>query len=369
MEKNIFKAIITGATRTILKRSDGQNKFDNMEYRMLQAADESGNVYRSLLKRPKTCDGQVLHEKETGILKKSAIVMQGQLVAQDHFTVETVRMYHKLYPGALIIVSTWEDENKEIIQELRKQENCVVVLNKYPEFSGLLNLNYQITTTMAGLRQAKASGREYVMKTRCDYRFYKKGMLDYLYCLLQDYPVDPSISYQQYRIVAGGELMNSMYRPFWLADQFNYGYVDDMLLYWDYEMKDIKLNRQQVFEQLEKEHLTWNQRTERHLAAEPEIVLDYFRRTEKRVPELSVESYWERIRKQFIMVSRRELEFYWIKYTDKYDEARSTGTYYEDDRNEICLNYNWDFSQWLLLYRGLLEYDKVYERFSNENRY
>ena len=106
MEKNMFKAIITGATRTILKRSDGQNKFDNMEYRMLQAADESGNVYRSLLKRPKTCDGQVLHEKETGILKKSAIVMQGQLVAQDHFTVETVRMYHKLYPGALIIVST-----------------------------------------------------------------------------------------------------------------------------------------------------------------------------------------------------------------------------------------------------------------------
>ena len=134
-------------------------------------------------------------------------------------------------------------------------------------------------------------------------------------------------------------------------------------------MTENSLSKRQVQEILEKKHYTWTERTEKHLAAEPEIVLNYLRRTEKKEIDISVHEYWKYIKRQFIIISRSELEYYWMKYEYKYDESASAGFFYEDDNVDKCLAYNWDFSTWLLLYRDLLLYDEVYEKFSRENHY
>ncbi len=174
---------------------------------MLQSAKEyerHGDTFCSVYSRPKYVSQVVSVEEETELRQKTAIVMQGPLVSKDDFTVETVKIYGKLYPGVAVIVSTWKSESQEIIDRLKKLENCHVVLNDLPEHSGMLNLNYQIVSTMAGIRKAQQLGKEYVFKTRCDYRFMRIGLMEYLVNLCMRFSVDESIKYQNCRIVCGG---------------------------------------------------------------------------------------------------------------------------------------------------------------------
>lgn len=371
---SIKRKILDFAVRTAMLPIDRLSRMkpgyaDICMQRVVHHLETRSDSYCSVKKRPRSCDAVYLEETESRAGKLSAIILQGQLIAEDNFTVETVRTYARLFPDALVIVSTWDTDDQEIIGQLRMEKNCHLVLSSYPDHSGLLNLNYQVTTTMAGVRKAKELGREYIFKTRCDYRFYKKGLLDYLYCLLQEFPVDRTCRGQRYRIVAGGEVRNSMYRPFWLADQFNYGYVDDILQYWDHPLDPMDISKRDVSMAIKERHYTWNERTENRLAVEPELVLDFLERAEGHRPGSTVREYWEAVRKRFILVSRQELGFYWFKYDHKYDESFSEGTYYNDDSAEKGFVCNWDFARWLSLYCGALTYDEKYERFSNDNRY
>lgn len=355
--------------RILAGLKNGQNYVGRYIQRVIQLYEQKEGEFLSLYRRPKTMEGVISIEESDEINKATAIIMQGQLVEENDFTLETVRIYRTLYPGATVIISTWTSDNPMLAKRLEKEENCVVVLSCYPEHSGLLNLNYQVTTTLAGIKKAKELGKKYVFKTRCDYRFYKKGLLRYLYCLINEYPVDCSIDYQKYRIVAGGEVMNSMFRPFWLADQFNYGCIEDMYAYWNYELRPVDLGKEEVNRRITGEHMTWNERTLRQLAAEPDLVRSYIYRQEGKLPECTVREYWNRIRSQFVMVSREELGFYWVKYGNRYDETAANGSYYRENDRKRCLNYNWEFSQWMLLYKGLLEYEERYESFAEVNRY
>ena len=86
-----------------------------------------------------------------------AIVMQGPIVTKDNFTLETVRLYRAIFPLASIIVSTWEDAPKDILKELNKL-GAHVVINKIFQPNGFGNVNYQITTSLAGANKAKEIG-------------------------------------------------------------------------------------------------------------------------------------------------------------------------------------------------------------------
>ena len=88
-------------------------------------------------------------------MEKTAIIMQGPLVREDDFTLETVKIYEKLFPGTVIIVSTWEDSAEEYVKKLSELSNCIVLLNEPPKFSGILNLNMQVVSTLAGIKKAK----------------------------------------------------------------------------------------------------------------------------------------------------------------------------------------------------------------------
>lgn len=369
MLKKAMTQLMLFPVRLLAGLKNEQNIQDKYIQNIIELYEKNGREFLSIYKRPRTVEGVISIEAPNEINASTAIIMQGQLVEEHDFTVETVRIYGSLYPGTTVIVSTWTLDNPKLVKRLEKEENCVVVLNSYPAHSGLLNVNYQIATTLAGIEKAKELGKKYVFKTRCDYRFYKKGLLQYLYCLINEYPLDSTVCCQKYRIVAGSEVRNSMFRPFWLADQFNYGCVEDMYSYWNYDMKPIDLDKKEVNKRITDEHMTWNERTLRQLAAEPEIVRSFLYRQEGSLPACTVKDYWSIIRSRFILVSREELGYFWVKYRYRYDEAASSGCYYSENDVKRCLNYNWDFSQWLLLYKGLLRYEERYEAFAEENRY
>jgi len=50
-----------------------------------------------------------------------AIVLQGPLKKEDDFTLETIKLYKKSFNEAIIILSTWDDENKSYIEKIRNE--------------------------------------------------------------------------------------------------------------------------------------------------------------------------------------------------------------------------------------------------------
>jgi hypothetical protein len=83
-----------------------------------------------------------------------AIVVQGQLLEVNNFTIETLKIYSHYFSNSKIIFSTWDDlsdKDTEIISNL----GVLIVKNKRPLYSGFSNINYQIVSTINGIRLAK----------------------------------------------------------------------------------------------------------------------------------------------------------------------------------------------------------------------
>lgn len=335
---------------------------------IMRIYEKNTDEYMSYYRRPKYPEQIVSVEEPTDALRNSAIIMQGPLMHIDDFTFETVRFYDKIFPGAVVIISTWENEDKTLIERLEALDNCIVVLNQYPSCSGVLNVNYQVTSTLGGIKKARELGKIYSWKTRCDYRFYRKGSIDYMVEIMDLFPVDVKADYQTKRIVCGA---GHMYRAWWVMDQFSFGLTEDMYQYWNYTLVNKNIKTVPVFNYLEKNHVTWNDRVRKNLAAETSIVLDYFKRMEGRCLDVTVKEYWEKLRENYIILSCEELNPYWVKdeYGSKYDEAEIRHIYIRGDTSDKLNSCMWDFQKWIALYRGKLVYRKEFEKIGEKNTY
>lgn len=54
-----------------------------------------------------------------------ALVMQGKLMKEQSFTLKTIRHYRRVFPGSLLIVSTWRDEDPVLLKELEEAGACI----------------------------------------------------------------------------------------------------------------------------------------------------------------------------------------------------------------------------------------------------
>lgn len=367
--KEFIKYLETVPLKLMKPLPHGQKIMRQYLIQQIKEYEKTNDYYCALCTKPRYASQVVSVEKETVAKKETAIVMQGPLVAIDNFTVETVKIYGMLYPGTTVIVSTWQGgENAQIIEQLKNLENCEVLLNNPPEYSGMLNLNYQVVSTMAGIRKAKALGKEYVFKTRCDFRFLRLGLIDYFVNLCRSFPTENSVTYQTSRIILGSDVLGSFFRAFWVTDRFNFGRVNDMMTYWDYEIDKIDKSKEEVWAYLKRNPKTWREVTESGLCAEPRIMRNYLKRMEGFELECSVKNYWDALKRQFIMVSFEETGAFWKRDEYRSNETSWKGIYYgERDNNHRCLCYNWDFVKWLSLYTGTLEYRPEYEKFQQEN--
>lgn len=294
-----------------------------------------------------------------------AIVIQGPLDKQDNFTLETVKLYKVYYPNALIIVSTWTDEDKEYLDEIEKS-GAVIVTSDYPEKSGRGNVNYQCISTLQGIKKAKEMGAEYVMKNRSDMRMYRRYALEYMYNLWEKYPlvlpVSPeNMSYRPHgRIITDGYVFDSG----WLQDFYYFGHVNDLLT-----LFGVALDQTNEYKKYNINKSMREQKTRKEFLAIYGPAQYFWNHYIKLLGgnEGGIKEYWRMVKNYFICIGWEELEFYWHKYDIRYSMNLRYGIDIDGDSKEYPLTYRWKFSNWFNLYCGQMKYEEAFEKYEQNN--
>lgn len=347
---------------------------DDYMISMCKTYEKNTQYYAAYKIRPKTKDKMFLIEGENNIDKEVAIIMQGPIFVEDHFTLETIRIYGKLFPSARVIISTWNDQDKSEIDLLNREPNCEIIYNDRPSEPGAVNSNMQMVTTLNGIKYAKEKGFKYVLKTRGDWRIYAKGSLRFMVHLLDKFPPNCSIFNQNYRIIAADiatEETSIMFYPYWITDLLMFGEINDMEAYWSSDlMGKSECNKVTVDRMLRTEHYSWKRRIEEKLLNETRLPMNYIKRMTGSEPDISVRGYWEFIKDYCIIVPKSILDAFWFKYTvRRANESVDWGTCFPNDSDKDLLTYNFDFVSWFNLVNDDLEYKEEYEKICEERFY
>lgn len=281
-----------------------------------------GNNYSLISFYPKTIQDPLI--KGTNYdFRNTAIVIQGPIILKDNFTINTVKMYKQYYNNVKIIISSWKDTEREMVRRLEK-EGAYVVLNEYPKFNGYGNINYQIASTVSGIKEAQKLGAHYIMKTRADQRLYNPCAL----ALLMG-------AYQNGKIVMLGGIANSCYaRSFYISDFITFGSVDDMLILYGCDQssaddkklleRNKKATKFNEFVKLVNEAekncnaeipSEYDDAPVRYACAEIILAYNYFKQKHASDKHMSPkEAYDEFLRDDVVIVDADSLGFYWVKY-------------------------------------------------------
>ena len=120
-------------------------------------------IFLSIIHKPKKSKHINIISTSKNLENEFAIILQGPIDNEENFTLETIRIYKKIFPNARIILSTWENENINQIRLIQK-ENIDLIQNKIPRNSGTGNINLQLKSTSAGIELAKSEGIKYTLK-------------------------------------------------------------------------------------------------------------------------------------------------------------------------------------------------------------
>ena len=246
------------------------------------------------------------------------IVIQGPV---NEFTAETIRIYRKVFPKAVIIVSTWNYTDSKFAEELRGIAD-EVILNEPPKTNGFGNVNYHAKSSYEGMKRACELGIPYAVKTRTDKRFYAPMLFEYLKSLLEIFPVDESVrSQQKERIIVES---GSMTRPYLLADQFYFGTSQDLMKFFDVPQDPRNFTGKttpewgRYIESSKKWIDTHKGRSRISNAVELYLTKSYIQRTSSGGYESTVKNFWEDIRKRFLIITEKALSEYFDKYDTRY---------------------------------------------------
>lgn len=284
---------------------------------------------------------------------KIGIVIQGPLLLKDNFTVETIKLYIRIFPKSKIILSTWYDEDEKTIDEI-SDLNVNVVLNKKSNMDmGFCNTNLQIISTYNGIIEAEKLGCNYIIKTRTDQRIYAQNIEEYLISLLKKFPINKKENDMQNQRIIAINFFTAKYVPYNISDIFQFGFIDDMKLYWngiDRRKKDEFLItggelREKSFCGKEK---FYNQGSENYLA------IRFLKRLSIKLNN-TLEDYYNILRDRFIVIDKETLDLYWNKYTSNEYLVRK---YLKEEK--IINSEQFSYKDWFILYsyRQLNEIDE-----------
>ena len=323
--------------------------------------------YCSYRKRSGSSEDLIVHSGMLSNMSDVAIVMQGPLILENHFTLNTVKLYKRYYPECMVIVSTWKDSNRNEIDSL-KTAGAEIVLNTAPNVFGLGNMNFQIVSTRGGIQCAADAGARYILKTRSDQRIYKPHMLEYFKALIEQFPIKKKAesAKQKERIIAVQTTVGGgMFIPYFIADFLYFGTVQDIRNLFDIEL-DTSPNRTKDERRIWlRDLLSSNPRTRDYYnatAPEIKIVKNYIKKYITENLEDTVKGYWDFVGNYLITVSWDDIGLFWPKY-DRYNESNLFRTYSENDNTDLYLQYNWTFQNWLLVNQGIFKYKPEFEKY------
>ena len=294
--------------------------------------DLTKNNYLTYHLRPKLAENFNL-ESTCKIEEKIAIIIQGPIKEKFNFLKNTLNIYKKIFKNSLIIISTWENENIDLINSL-KNENTFIIFSKEPTKSQS-NINHQIFSTNIGLELALKKGAKYSIKTRSDVRINKNNLETYLISLLSTFPVKEN-NFIKSRIVVPS-LITFKYRLYSLSDITMFGETSDLIKYF----------KNEKFEQGIKK---FNFNNENLLIEQTPIIAEIFlcsrfiNQIEGNI-SWNLDNWWRCLKNYFCVIDNSSLDLLWYKYDWEY-EYRYLRTYSDKFARAI------DFQDWLSLYNG-----------------
>ncbi|MDP1842853.1 MAG: WavE lipopolysaccharide synthesis family protein [Sediminibacterium sp.] len=283
---------------------NGLNKKDEVNYfiqLLLRKSEKISNSYTTYHQRPISTNSLNTYSDNFKKIPLTAIVIQGPIVFENDFTKNTIDLYRKHFKQAIIILSTWEDQN--IPEAFYDNDFIHLILNKKPANAGIGNINYQIVSSLSGILKAKQLGAKYVMKTRTDQRMYAPNIEEYLLNLLDVFPpVNKEI--QQARLIALS-FNTFKYRLYSVSDMMIFGEISDMLNFWECTLDSrhtITVDPKNIMS-FSKERI-----------CEVYLVTNY-------LDKLGVDWSWdinkslELISKLFIIIDKETIDLFWPKYS------------------------------------------------------
>ncbi len=311
----------------------------------------------SFVYRPKATNRISCAKLECKSENKVGVILQGPVMETDNFTLETVKLYKRTMPESIIILSTWNNTSDEIISKFKKL-NIEIVLSNYPVHTGIGNINYQIFSTMQGIRRAKALGVTHVMKTRTDQRMSQTNLVEYLDALLDSFLIEGELykKRQKERIIAlQGSVGGNMFIPYFIPDFFFYGNIDDISTFFSYPLQIVNETREERSKKIDelKRSTVWEYYY--NTAPEIQITLNYLTRIGFSNLSISCESWWEIVKNLFIFISYDDVRFFWPKYDNHYDENFISMNF---SNNDITghKTYVWNYHNWFLVETGKIIY-------------
>jgi len=268
-----------------------------------------------------------------GATRRVAVVVQGPLMLENDFTLESFRVHQRSLPGADLILSTWESSDAKTRATLDAIEAMGVrVLREPPPTNpGPKNINYQLVSTLRGVQEARRRGAEFVLKTRADTRLGAPDIGQYLVGLAETFPLTSPC--RQHRRLLVLDLCTRLFLPHHPSDILMFGHVDDMIRYWSAPLNPVDVAERKP-------------RTVGDLLAFPipEIYLcEHYLNTIAYPFERTVASWWRVLADLFLVVDRATLQFFWPKYAYLSDQRYGTN---DEARNmALC-----SFREWVSLY-------------------
>jgi len=296
-------------------------------------------------KRPINTSKIITINRNSNNLPQHAIVIQGQIIKKNDFTYQTIKLYKKNYPNTFIILSTWDDESKVILDKI-KALDIQILISKKPEFYGVSNINLQIASSKIGILFAKSLGAKFVIKTRSDQRFYESNVDSYFYSLLTTFPLLNLGYNQKFRIISIN-LNSFKERMYGVTDMLNYGFIDDMINFWSTDL-DV---RKTIVQESKKPEYTPDKFSFLRIC-EVYLVTNFLIKIGSKL-NWTLEDSYEKIGLHFCIIDKESIDLLWIKYNNleyRWKNYESSNYLF----NEI------NFKDWLNIYNNLKEkYVKV----------
>ena len=252
--------------------------------------------------------------------------MQGPLLLENDFTYQTIKLYQALFKDAVIILSTWEDENADYLKRIENL-NITILKSKKPDFAGPSNINLQIKTTLQGMLKAKETGVKYALKTRTDQRIYHGKSFEMFRNLIELFPLSNNMV-QKKRLVVPS-LGTLKYRMYGITDMMMFGDMDDMLLYWNVEFDNRSIGRDDSRSILDFIHLR---------VCEIYLCTEFLKKIGCNI-EWTLADTWKMYAEHFCIVDHSTINIFWNKYGKK-----------EEYRYKYYHKHSWElfeFSDWL----------------------
>lgn len=285
-----------------------------------------------------------------------AIIMQGPIISEEDFTLNTILFYKKYNPTCLIIVSTWTTENNDVIAKI-KSTGAIVIQETPPANGGYGNINYQLISTKNGIQKALEYEVGYICKTRTDQRIEDPYAFIGMRHLIENYP-SYNTGFFSSRLVVLATEYGSMFEPYYVSDFMFFGTASDMkkFLY-------IELDNRLLFE---RKKLTRKQLVETKGIAEIYIMKSIAEQDKQNKYDVSVKGYWDFVKDNLVLIDKPMIKLYWPKYDSRYCEHLRNGTYTTETQDERSRLSNFNFNSWLALINGELVYNHSFEKYLDQ---